>query len=268
VLANDLDLDGNPLPAPVVTVPPRNGTLALATDGAFSYTPKVGFVGKDTFTYRLGGSGGATAVATVLVRSKPPVTADDYAAVAAGSSEAVIPVLANDTDPEGDRLRLVLTDGDLVKVERIAGTTAKGVVTPYGSNAIRYAPFAGATGTDSFKYVVEDATGNRVEGKVYVTITSAGQGSVTVSSVVWSKKDLKWTIKGTGGTLENPQTISVTALLAGTKTIGSASVAAKPDGTPWQVGPTGTSAPSNCGEKVTVKSGLGPAINGIPISCK
>ena len=50
VLANDSDLDSNPLSALLATSP-TNGTLTLNPDGSFSYTPAVGFVGTDTFAY-------------------------------------------------------------------------------------------------------------------------------------------------------------------------------------------------------------------------
>ena len=49
VLANDTDDDG-PLSARVVNGP-SNGTLNLNSDGSFVYTPTVGFVGGDSFTY-------------------------------------------------------------------------------------------------------------------------------------------------------------------------------------------------------------------------
>ena len=68
VLANDGDPDGDALTASLVSAP-ANGTLALAADGTFTYTPAAGFAGTDAFTYRASDSGGlsATAAATVTV---------------------------------------------------------------------------------------------------------------------------------------------------------------------------------------------------------
>ncbi len=52
VLANDADPDtGTTLVAQLVNGP-SNGTLNLAADGSFTYTPNAGFSGTDTFTYR------------------------------------------------------------------------------------------------------------------------------------------------------------------------------------------------------------------------
>lgn len=51
VLANDLDADSEPLSASIVAQP-RHGTVSLAANGGFQYTPSVGFSGFDRFTYR------------------------------------------------------------------------------------------------------------------------------------------------------------------------------------------------------------------------
>ncbi len=61
VLGNDADSSGGALSvatAPVVA--PAHGTLGLAADGSFTYTPAPGFTGSDSFTYR------ATSAATSL----------------------------------------------------------------------------------------------------------------------------------------------------------------------------------------------------------
>ena len=50
VLANDTAPEGKVLTAAVVTAP-ANGSLVLAADGGFTYTPKDKFEGADTFTY-------------------------------------------------------------------------------------------------------------------------------------------------------------------------------------------------------------------------
>ncbi|MEA2129819.1 MAG: extracellular elastinolytic metalloproteinase, partial [Solirubrobacteraceae bacterium] len=50
VLANDSDPDGSPLTA-VELSEPAHGTLSLAADGRFTYTPAAGFSGADAFTY-------------------------------------------------------------------------------------------------------------------------------------------------------------------------------------------------------------------------
>jgi LPXTG-motif cell wall-anchored protein len=77
VAANDL---GTVLP-PDVATPPANGTVALA-GGALVYTPAPGFVGTDTFTYRICADDVSpacdTAKVTVVVTGDgPPVDPGD-----------------------------------------------------------------------------------------------------------------------------------------------------------------------------------------------
>ena len=66
------DLNGNTLLySPVI--PPVNGTLQLNADGSFLYQPRAGFVGGETFTYRVsdGLDFSNTAAAGILVRPAP-----------------------------------------------------------------------------------------------------------------------------------------------------------------------------------------------------
>ena len=66
VLANDTDPEGGTLTAGVVDQP-ANGSLALASDGSFTYTPNAEFTGQDTFTYVAGDGTDASAPATVTI---------------------------------------------------------------------------------------------------------------------------------------------------------------------------------------------------------
>ena len=79
VLGNDTDDDdGDTLTAAVVTGP-ADGTLALAADGSFTYTPDTDWFGTDTFTYAArdgnGGEDQATVTVAVAAVNDPP-TAD------------------------------------------------------------------------------------------------------------------------------------------------------------------------------------------------
>jgi hypothetical protein len=51
-------------------VKPKHGTVVLQADGSFVYTPKPGFVGTDTFTYKLtrGGETSPEATVTIIVK--------------------------------------------------------------------------------------------------------------------------------------------------------------------------------------------------------
>ncbi|MCE9665879.1 Ig-like domain-containing protein [Halomonas sp. M5N1S17] len=51
VLDNDSDPDDDPLTVGAVTLP-SNGSVSINADGTITYTPDVGFIGNDSFTYR------------------------------------------------------------------------------------------------------------------------------------------------------------------------------------------------------------------------
>src|SRR2546426_5090804 len=51
VLANDGDVDGDPLTAIVVSNP-THGSLTLNNDGSFTYVPALNYNGPDSFTYK------------------------------------------------------------------------------------------------------------------------------------------------------------------------------------------------------------------------
>jgi Bacterial Ig domain/WD40-like Beta Propeller Repeat/Beta-propeller repeat len=66
VLANDADVEGDALSAALVA-DVSNGTLALASDGSFTYTPNPNFSGADSFTYRASDGTALSNVATVQI---------------------------------------------------------------------------------------------------------------------------------------------------------------------------------------------------------
>jgi Bacterial Ig domain/PASTA domain len=79
VLGNDFDVEGG-LTAVLVSGP-TSGTLALAPDGSFAYTPNSGFSGIDSFTYKASDgvldSGVATVTLGVAQAPPPPPPAND-----------------------------------------------------------------------------------------------------------------------------------------------------------------------------------------------
>ena len=66
VLANDSDVDGDPLTA-ILVAAPTHGALVLNADGGFSYTPAAGYSGGDSFTYKANDGKDDSAVATVTL---------------------------------------------------------------------------------------------------------------------------------------------------------------------------------------------------------
>src|SRR5205814_1972187 len=83
VLANDSDVENDSLTA-VLNTAPAHGTVALAADGSFTYTPAANYNGADSFTYRASDGQANSNVATVSIAVTPvndaPVANNDTAA--------------------------------------------------------------------------------------------------------------------------------------------------------------------------------------------
>lgn len=159
VLANDTDIDGGALSVSAVTQG-ANGTVT--TNGnTVTYTPATGFTGSDSFTYNVSDGLGGTATGLVSVTvnnvNGAPVANPDSGSTREGVP-VIIPVLANDTDPDGD----ILT---------VTAVGAPGVLLP--DNTVRYTPGANFTGTVTFSYTVSDGQGGTATGQVTVTVGEA-----------------------------------------------------------------------------------------------
>lgn len=153
VLANDVDPDGRPLTAVLVSGA-AHGALVLQADGGFSYTPDAGYSGADAFGYQasdgLLASGVATATLTVTPPpNRPPVALDDAATTRAGTAVTIV-VLANDADPDGTLVASSVT---------IVAKPARGSVSRKSNGSVVYTPARGFRGSDAFTYTVKDDAG-------------------------------------------------------------------------------------------------------------
>lgn len=70
VLGNDGDTTGWTVSAGTA---PGHGTVAVNADGTIAYTPDIGYVGDDSFTYTVTDGNGATGTATVTITVTPVV---------------------------------------------------------------------------------------------------------------------------------------------------------------------------------------------------
>ena len=76
VLNNDSDANGNTTLS-LQTTPisgPTNGALSLNSDGSFTYTPNTGFVGSDSFTYRVCDDGTPNSIVSRFDFDTPTLT--------------------------------------------------------------------------------------------------------------------------------------------------------------------------------------------------
>lgn len=166
VLINDFDPEGGAL---------RITDVSLVDDVVFRIGPNdqdilVGLADTITtgftFTYEATDDGGLTAAEFVDVRivpagdpNRPPVARPDDTRTLE-STPVAIPVLDNDSDP----------DGDLLRVESIALQPSAGIAELNDDGTITYTPRRAFKGTDRFQYIVIDAFGDRAVGDVLVGV--------------------------------------------------------------------------------------------------
>ncbi|HEX2122028.1 MAG TPA: Ig-like domain-containing protein, partial [Thermoanaerobaculia bacterium] len=163
VLANDSDPNGDTLTVTSVTAP-AHGSASANGDGTVAYTPAANYNGSDSFSYTVsdgrGGSATANVSVTVSAVNDAPTLAGDSATTRKNTA-VTINVLGNDSDADGDTLR----------VTSVAPGMARSAVTVNADGTIRYKPRPGFTGADSFTYTVSDGNGGVSTATVNVTIT-------------------------------------------------------------------------------------------------
>lgn len=171
VLANDEDLDADPM-AIVSATEPADGDVEIAGDGlTLTYEPDPDFNGTDTFDYTME-SGGEQATTTVSVTVTPvndePIADNDSTTVPEDAGPTAVAVLVGDTDIDGDTLEII-------------GTTngTKGVVTiTGGGSGLTYDPAPNLNGGDAFTYTISDGNGETDTATVSVTITPSNDPPV------------------------------------------------------------------------------------------
>jgi Bacterial Ig domain/Calx-beta domain/Nidogen-like len=93
VLGNDVDVDENPLAAALVSGP-AHGSLTLAANGSFTYTPASGFNGVDSFTYAANDGSSDGNPASVTLSVNPLVSVADASSGESSGSIALAVTLS------------------------------------------------------------------------------------------------------------------------------------------------------------------------------
>jgi hypothetical protein len=157
-LANDIDLDGEELSAVSIQDNVDHGTLAAFADGSFTYTPTSGYVGADSFAYRMRDASNnfsdpvVVSIEVLPASNRGPIgTPDAYTMLADTTlSIAASGFLVNDVDP----------DGEAISAVSIQDNVDHGTLAAFADGSFTYTPDAGYVGTDSFAYRMRDASNN------------------------------------------------------------------------------------------------------------
>ncbi len=196
VLDNDTDPDGNAdiqVDSVTIVTAPTNGEAVARADGGVDYTPVANYNGEDSFTYTVNdASGGISNTATVTVTIKPgddgaPAAIDDRATTNEDTA-VTIPVLDNDTDPDG---RADIRPNSVT----IATDPANGAAVANADGSVDYTPAANYSGTDSFTYTVKDASGGTSNtATVTVTINATNDPPVATNDTATAVEDTAVTV--------------------------------------------------------------------------
>ncbi|MEM7596474.1 MAG: Ig-like domain-containing protein [Pseudomonadota bacterium] len=148
---------------------PQNGTVNMATDGSFTYTPDEDFTGQDSFTYQVddGNGGLTTATVNITIEAENDAPVADNVAVSTDEDSALDGSVAGAaSDVDGDDLTFALVEGE-------GFGPSNGTVTMGGDGSFTYTPEDDFNGQDSFTYQVDDGNGGTTTAIVTVTVDPA-----------------------------------------------------------------------------------------------
>jgi large repetitive protein len=165
VLSNDSDIESQPLSVQLHS-DVSHGVLALQIDGSFSYAANSGFLGRDEFSYELS-DGEAVAIGRAIIDvtasgNQRPIAVGEVFAIAEDSvldTRSLESLLANDVDPEGQPLSLV-----------ILSPPASGTLETFPEGHIRYVPERDAVGDVILSYAVSDGELQSAAVEVRITL--------------------------------------------------------------------------------------------------
>ncbi len=177
VLANDTDVEGNPLTAALVTQA-EHGIVVMNADGTFTYTPNPNYNGPDSFTYHANDGTADSNVATVSINVIPgiipvnvaPVAEPDSYTTAEDTRLVGTTVLANDTDAEGNPLTAALV-----------AQAEHGIVVMNADGTFTYTPNPNYNGPDSFTYQANDGTADSNIATVSINVTPVNDPPVAAN---------------------------------------------------------------------------------------
>ncbi|MEM7455250.1 MAG: Ig-like domain-containing protein [Planctomycetota bacterium] len=179
VVANDTDIDGDsltiteingqPVTAGSRVSLPSGAAVVVNADGTLDYVPNSAFdslsngeSGIDRFTYTVVDGNGLSSTAETLVtingQNDAPLANDDFAKMAQGTS-LTVDVLANDIDPDGDPLNVILIS-----------TPPEGVTTVNPDGTITFSPDSKFIGDVEIEYLIEDPAGRTSQAKLTIEV--------------------------------------------------------------------------------------------------
>lgn len=163
-----IDSDGDSVELLDIASSPTKGRITATGPNFFTYQAFRGSSGVDTFTYRVRDHLGKESTATIRVGIAPaqmvnqaPFAVKDAVVVRPGR-EIAVPVMANDSDPEGDKITLVSEkNGGLEVPDGLSARVS-------GDRVLVDAP--GSSMETSLQYTIRDARGATASAILQITV--------------------------------------------------------------------------------------------------
>ncbi|HCT63651.1 MAG TPA: hypothetical protein DIC19_06080 [Erysipelotrichaceae bacterium] len=204
VLANDSDSDSSI--TAVKLTDPAKGTVTLAADGSFTYTPNANANGSDSFTYQAFDGTAYSNIAIVninitAVNDKPVANPQTLST----AEDTALPIVLTGSDVETALVDLVYT---------VVNAPTHGSLSGTGSS-ITYTPSSNYNGSDSFTFTVSDGSLTSDPATVAITVNPINDTPVAVLDSYSTNEDTLLTvptpgIKGNDIDVDNdPLTVSV-----------------------------------------------------------
>jgi gliding motility-associated-like protein len=174
LLLNDSDPDGtiNANTNPIVD--PTNGAIIVQSNGDFTYTPNVGFVGLDTVVVQVCDNSLACVNDTLFFNVIPinnlPIVQNDTITIIEDNN-AISNILQNDSDP----------DGPVSASTIIIVNPAHGVASIDASGNYSYQPNSNYYGNDTIVFSVCDTDNNCINDTLFVTILPVNDNIVVMN---------------------------------------------------------------------------------------
>lgn len=217
---SDFDVDGDDLTISTTpAVQPNNGTVTLSSNGAFTYTPNIGFSGSDSFEYTLSdGTAVDRGVVTLSVQgpgNMVPTARDDRFTVAEGSGASGNVLSDNgsgiDSDPDGDPLTVSVAGAPNVGTLELASSGAFSLTLPEDFNGdvgFSYRISDGKGGTDIGAVVISVTPVNDPPQAVDDTFTAAFESEVTGNVITGNGSTSDFDVDGDGLTISTTPAVA------------------------------------------------------------
>ena len=191
------DIENDPLTFTVIGGP-THGTLSGDAPN-LTYTPEANWSGADGFTFKVNDgaadSPSATVEITVNTVNDPPVANNDSYTTDENVQlhiTAVLGVLANDTDVDGDSLTASVLTGP-----------AHGTLSLDVDGSFIYTPDSGYSGPDGFTYTASDGQGGTANADVLITVNPVNYPPVSESQTKTTDEDVAVSIVLTATDADN-----------------------------------------------------------------